>query len=191
MTHGFERLASAYVNQCTDADLAVALASAPDPVVGGAELRYTIDVSNAGPSVATSTQLTLSLPIDAHVIASTPAGVCAVSGTTLTCQLGNLAVSGTQQIVVTVTAPLTSTTIDATATGASTRRDPNRTNNSASVTDRILAPTSTPTVTATADSTITSTPSTPGDRNRARPVPARDRARRPQHARQRQRQRSR
>ncbi len=85
------------------ADLSLAQADSPDPVVTGAELTYTLDVANAGPSEATSVTLTDDLPAGVTFLSATSSqGSCSESSGIVTCDLGTLAASSsaTVQIVV-------------------------------------------------------------------------------------------
>ncbi len=113
-----------------DADLALAMTDAPDPVVPGALLTYTVDVTNAGPAIADNTILTGTF--DAHLsdleYSTDSRGTW--NAWTGTVNLGDLAVSGTAHILVrgrvdpTATAALVSS-----ATVASDMDDPDETNN--------------------------------------------------------------
>ena len=120
------------------ADLGVTLAAAPNPVTVGQTLTYTLNVSNAGPSVATGTVLSDSLPAGVSFVSVQPSqGSC--SGTaTLSCSLGTLAVGGNASVVIQVI-PNAAGSLTDTASVASNVTDPNTANNSASVTVNAVA----------------------------------------------------
>ncbi len=101
------------------ADLSITKSGAPNPVVSGDRLTYTLTVTNNGPQDATAVTLTDPLPDNVHFnsVASTQ-GTCLRSttkpkpkGGTVTCSLGNLAngASATITIAVTTTTPGTLT----------------------------------------------------------------------------------
>jgi uncharacterized repeat protein (TIGR01451 family) len=74
------------------ADLAVDKSDSPDPVTEGAELTYTIKITNSGPGAASGVVLTdkLSNHVDL-VSASSTKGGCSEKGNKVTCNLGTLA----------------------------------------------------------------------------------------------------
>ncbi len=114
------------------ADLSLTNSDAPDPVLSGNELTYTLAVNNAGPASAPSTSLSDTLPAgQTFVSATTTQGSCARSGNTVICALGTLAsgANATVTIKVNTGAP---DTITNDATVLSTATDPNTANNSAS-----------------------------------------------------------
>src|SRR5215207_9820569 len=75
------------------ADLGIAKSDSPDPVLVGAVLTYTIQVTNLGPQDATGVTVTDELPGHVTFIsASASAGSCEQKGKRVTCNLGNLGV---------------------------------------------------------------------------------------------------
>lgn len=110
----------------TNADLAVRLSDAPDPIAVGATLSYTLSVTNHGPDPATGASLTLALPASAG-FQSASAG-CALGGATVTCNIGALAAGAGVVRTVTVT-PNTVGTITADAAASAAETDPNPANN--------------------------------------------------------------
>lgn len=140
------------------ADLSLTKTDAPDPVVAGTNLTYTLNVTNAGPSTAPNAVVTDILPAQVSVVSATPSqGSC--SGTTvpgdplqpLTCNLGGLASGGGATVTVVVkvhsSVPEGAILIN-NATVSSDYSDPNTGNNN------VTAPT---TVQARADLAITKT----------------------------------
>lgn len=70
----------------TGANLALAKAGAPNPVVGGSNVTYTLTVSNAGPNAAGSLRLVDTLPPSVSFVSASGAGwTCSASGGTVTC----------------------------------------------------------------------------------------------------------
>jgi len=88
------------------ADLSVAKIAAPDPVVAGTNLTYTITVGNAGPSAASNVVVKDTIPAEVSVLTVTPsigsctAGIPGNPLQPLTCTIDSLAVSGSATITV-------------------------------------------------------------------------------------------
>src|SRR5262249_55555735 len=114
------------------ADLAVSMSHTPEPVLAGANLTYTVTVTNNGPSAATAVTLTDTLPHGSTLVSATPTrGTC--SGTwSLSCSIGNLAKGATTTTTIVVTAPTTAGSISSTASVAGNETDLVPGNNSAS-----------------------------------------------------------
>ncbi len=127
----------------TGADLAITKSGAPNPVVSGNRLTYTLTATNSGPRDATGVTVTDPLPATVHFNSvSSTQGSCSRSTTkpkdgTVTCSLGNLAngASASITIVVTTTTPGTLTN---TATVSGNQTDPNPLNNSATATTTVI-----------------------------------------------------
>ena len=121
------------------ADLSVSLSDAPDPVLAGGTVIYTVDVANAGPETAVAANATFSLPAGVTLVSTSgcgedPTGVP-------TCSLGDLPASGTAQFTVEVAVDAgTSGTITADVTVASDTADSNSADNSASESTTVNAP---------------------------------------------------
>jgi uncharacterized repeat protein (TIGR01451 family) len=128
------------------ADLTITKSGAPNPVVSGNRLTYTIAVTNNGPQDATGVTVTDALPGSLHFNSVSPSqGTCTRStatnpqpkGGTVTCSVGNLAngANASIAIVATTTTPgmLTNT---AQVTGNET--DPDSSNNSATATTTVV-----------------------------------------------------
>jgi uncharacterized repeat protein (TIGR01451 family) len=72
-------------------DLEITKTDAPDPVIAGENLTYTLTIINNGPSDATGIVVTDTLPPGVTFQSSTPgAPTCAHAGDTVTCNLGDL-----------------------------------------------------------------------------------------------------
>ncbi|HYV20457.1 MAG TPA: fibronectin type III domain-containing protein [Verrucomicrobiae bacterium] len=86
--------------------LGMTVTDSPDPVAAGANLTYTIGVSNTGNANATATVLTAAVPANATFVSATAGGTA--SAGTVTWSLGAVNVSGSTsvQLVVKVNSPL-------------------------------------------------------------------------------------
>ena len=83
-----------------NADLIATLTDAVDPVNAGDPITYTVQVSNAGPSVATSTYTTFSPPAGLTLVSTSG---CAEDPTAVpTCSLGTIAPGGSASYTVVV-----------------------------------------------------------------------------------------
>jgi uncharacterized repeat protein (TIGR01451 family) len=108
------------------ADLQITKAAASTSVIG-ANLLYTITVTNNGPSDATGVSVSDPLPAGATFVAALPTqGTCGESAGTVSCDLGGLANGATATIVVTV-APTGGDLVN-TASVTSDVADPNSAN---------------------------------------------------------------
>ena len=117
-----------------ETDLGITKTDSADPVSPGDPLTYTLTITNAGPSDATSVTVVDTLPSAVTFVSSNPpAPICDLDGATLTCALGELAAGGnaTVTIDVTVNGDATGVLVN-TATVSGGETDPNPANNSAS-----------------------------------------------------------
>ena len=135
-----------YVASPTQADVSITKTANPDPVDQGTNLQYTLQVTNNGPAAAQGVVVNDPLPAQVtYLSASTTQGTCTytVATTTVNCPLGTVSVGGLVLITINVNAnTFSSATLSTnTATVSATTGDPNLTNNSASVTSTIAAPT--------------------------------------------------
>jgi uncharacterized repeat protein (TIGR01451 family) len=85
------------------ADLEIIKTASPDPVLAGADLTYTLTVTNNGPRDATSVVVTDSLPGSVTWVSTTPSqgGCSAPSG--VTCELGDIANGDNATVTIVVT----------------------------------------------------------------------------------------
>jgi uncharacterized repeat protein (TIGR01451 family) len=131
----------------TSADLGVTKLDTPDPIAVGANLTYTIAVSNAGPSAAAASTLTDTLPAGTTFIslASAAGWSCTTpavgSGGTVSCSDASVAPgTATFTLVVKVDPALPAgTVLSNTAVAASTTTDPIPGNESATATTTVRA----------------------------------------------------
>lgn len=133
------------------ADLRITKTDLPDPVVAGADLTYTIGVTNAGPGAAQSVQLSDTLPANTTFVsfttptgwtASTPAvgatGTVSASRAMLAADAGPQSFTLVVRIATTAGASLSNT---ATVMASN---DPTPTNNSVTTTTQVTPPDTTP-----------------------------------------------
>ena len=140
--------ANAVVNG-QQSDLSLTKTDAPDPVAPGADLTYTITVTNNGPSSAQNVTVNDTLPTGTTFGSATPSQGSCAGTTTVSCALGSIAngASPTITLVVHVGPSVADgSVISNTASVSSTTADPTPANNSA---------TSTTTVTTSADLGVT------------------------------------
>jgi|GEM_PF-365260 uncharacterized repeat protein (TIGR01451 family) len=132
-TYGYGRVdIFAAINE---ANLAVALTDAPDPVAVGQNLVYTATVHNGGPRAATAVTLTVTLPASVTYVSAT--GWCSLAGVTLTCSLGSLPNGASANVQVTVV-PWSEGQITATASVTSSMPDYTLTNNTAQAVTTVI-----------------------------------------------------
>jgi uncharacterized repeat protein (TIGR01451 family) len=123
------------------ADLALTKSDSPDPVSAGAQLTYTVTVTNNGPDPATNVVVTEDLPSEVTFSSATPSsGTCDFKGKKGTCSLGTIA--STQSVTATIKVTVKSNTkasqISNTASVTSDVTDPNTANNSDTETTTVL-----------------------------------------------------
>jgi len=137
-------------NSCTvvaspsQADVAIVKTAAPEPVDQGANLTYTLQVTNNGPAVATGVNVSDPLPSQVTFTSvSTTQGTCSQAAGTVTCNLGTLGVGSVVIITINVNAAVFSSVSLATntATVSATTSDPNPANNTSTVTSTIQSST--------------------------------------------------
>jgi uncharacterized delta-60 repeat protein/uncharacterized repeat protein (TIGR01451 family) len=135
-----------YLGDAVGADLSITKSGAPNPVLSGNRLTYTLALTNDGPQDATGVTVTDALPGSLHFNSvSSRQGTCTRStatnpqpkGGTVTCSVGNLVhgANATITIVVTATTPGTVTN---TAKVSGNETDPDSSNNSATATTAVV-----------------------------------------------------
>jgi uncharacterized repeat protein (TIGR01451 family) len=131
-------------------DLKITKTANATSVKVGSPLTYTIVVENLGPDAATGVSISDPLPNRVkYVSASTTLGSCALQGQKLICPIGTLETGATAKVsTATVTLgvmPQKAGALSNTATVTGDQADPVTSNNQATVTTKVLAPTPTPT----------------------------------------------
>lgn len=117
-----------------EADLAMALTDAPDPVTAGTSVTYTATVTNGGLSDATDVGFSLPLAAGTSFVSVTPSagGACNAASPVVCTWAGITAPGGSHSAtVVALVAPATTGVISATATAGSVSADPNAANDTA------------------------------------------------------------
>lgn len=126
-----------------DPDLSVTMSDAPDPVVAGQNLTWTIGVANNGTVNATNVVLTDSLPADVAYVSSnsTQGTTAANSGGNVTATLGTLSPGSSATITIVGTpGPDAGGTITNTALATASEADENLLDNTASTTTTVHHP---------------------------------------------------
>ena len=132
--------ATGRVSFTASADVGIVKSAAPNPVVAGTSVTYTMTISNAGPSTATNVVVKDTIPAEVAVLSVTPSKGSCTAGIPgnplqpLTCTIDSLGVSASA--TVTVVAKVNSsvpngTVINNNATVSSAAYDANNANNSA------------------------------------------------------------
>lgn len=133
-------MATGAVHFFATADLAIAKTSAPNPVIAGTNVTYTVIVTNSGPSTAPNVVVKDTLPAQISDVTFAPSAGSCIGGIPgnpalpLTCNLGSLANGASASIAV--VAKVTANTPDGTilvnnAVVSSDVADPNNGNNNA------------------------------------------------------------
>jgi uncharacterized repeat protein (TIGR01451 family) len=125
----------------SQADVSLTKTGAPDPVLAGAPITYTLTVGNAGPDTATVLVVTDTLPVGTSFVSATGTDwTCAHAAGTVTCQRASLGSGLSSAITIVANAPATSGTLTNTATVAATQPDPDTANNTASDSTTVQEP---------------------------------------------------
>ena len=114
------------------ADLSVSIVDSPDPVAVGADVTYTVSVSNGGPSDAAGVMLVDTIPAGTVFVSATPTqGSCLQSLGVVTCSLGGVAAGAGADVDIVVTVGGIGSITDQAAVSSSTA-DPDASNDDAS-----------------------------------------------------------
>jgi uncharacterized repeat protein (TIGR01451 family) len=145
----------AFVAKISDfADLAIAKAANPNPVIAGQNLTYSITVTNYGPSGATGVSVSDPLPpATVFISAASSQGSCFLNDGTVDCSVGALAVNGTATVTLVVTTT-TAGTLSNVATVAANQSDPTPANNTATASTVVSPSNQNPSLTVSAGSVI-------------------------------------
>ena len=132
--------------------------TAPGAVCAGAPLAYTLNVSNAGPSDATSVSVTDTIPAGASLVSASGTGWSCSGTSTITCTRPALAVGAAPGIAIALLAPAAAGIATNAASVTSAASDPAAGNNTSSANTTVNA---TPTALVSGDATICAGASTP------------------------------
>jgi uncharacterized repeat protein (TIGR01451 family) len=123
----------------TVADLVLEFVGAPDPVIAGDLLTYTLTITNDGPSDATSVLVTTTLPAEVQLLEILPASALCTGATDIVCEFGSMSAGSTTTVTfATKVEPEIETTIVSTATVSSEQTDPATENGSVTESTVIL-----------------------------------------------------
>jgi uncharacterized repeat protein (TIGR01451 family) len=121
------------------ADLSAGQSGAPASICTGQPITYTLTVSNAGPSTATSISLTDTLPAGATFVSASGTGWSCSGTTTVTCTRPSLAPGAAPAVTLSIDAPASAgTAVNGVAVSAATN-DPSSANNSATASTPVNA----------------------------------------------------
>jgi len=123
----------------TGLDLALTGTDAPDPVIVGSNVTYTLTVTNRGFIDATGVTVTDTLPGSLSLISATPSQGSCGGTSTITCNLGGILNLGSATITI-VAATTTTGQATNTASVAANESDFNSSNNTASQTTTVKPP---------------------------------------------------
>jgi uncharacterized repeat protein (TIGR01451 family) len=123
----------------TASDMTISKSAGPDPVAIGTSLTYTLRVTNLGPNRATGVTVRDTLPDSVALPTATPSQGTCFGSPTVTCVLGDLTANSVATVTIVVTPIVSSVSITNTAT-VSSAFDLNSSNNTASVTSRVIDP---------------------------------------------------
>ncbi len=127
-------------------DLALTMSEAPDPVVAGANVTYTLVVTNKLDATVSGVKVVDTLPGNTTFVSATPSqGSCSQAGGVVTCLLGTLAETNAATVTIVATANLSGTIVNSAVVSAN-GPDTNTVDNTA---------TATTTVSPSADLTVT------------------------------------
>lgn len=121
------------------ADLSIGQTGAPAAICVGAPITYTLNVSNAGPSTATSVSVADTLPSGATLVSSGGSGWSCSGTATVTCTRPSLPPGAAPAITIVVDAPGSAGTATNAASVSSPTNDPAPGNNAASASTTVNA----------------------------------------------------
>ncbi|MGP4038682.1 DUF7948 domain-containing protein [Gracilibacillus sp. D59] len=111
-----------------ETDLSIVKTDAPDPVLVGENLTYTVTVTNNGPSPATGVTIEDLLPTEVTFVSASPNCTFNPATNTVTCDIGNMAPGESETITIVVT-PNQAGTIINIAMVSGNEEDPDPDNN--------------------------------------------------------------
>lgn len=128
-------------SRCIGADLSLTLSASPSTVGAGGALTYAMKVTNNGPIDSTGSSVVDTLPAGVTFVSASPG--CGLASGKVTCNLGALASGTSTTLSILVTAPNHAASLTDTAVVTGNEKDFVASNNNASVTVTVLAPTPT------------------------------------------------
>lgn len=128
-------------SRCIGADLALTLSASMSTVAAGGTLTYAMTVTNNGPIDSTGSTVVDTLPAGVTFVSASPG--CGLASGKVACNLGALAGGASTTLSIVATAPSYAGSLTDTAVVAGNENDFVASNNNASVTVTVLAPTPT------------------------------------------------
>jgi uncharacterized repeat protein (TIGR01451 family) len=119
------------------ADLSITMTDNPDPVEVGGELTYRLRVRNLGPSDATGVIVTDTLPANVNFVSASSG--CSLSGSTVTCKIGNMR-DGESAVRLIRVRPTAAGGFSNTATVRADETDPDPANNTVTTVTTVRKP---------------------------------------------------
>lgn len=110
-------------------DLAIVKTDSVDPVTGGSNFAYTLEVTNEGSAAATGVTVRDFLPASVTFVSASPG--CVEAGGIVTCDLGTVAAGATESVTLTVQSPNADVTLTNGATVAADQNDTDPSDNAA------------------------------------------------------------
>ena len=135
--------ASLIVAGPTSANLAITKTASPNPAIVFTNLTYRIVVTNMGPSPATNTMLTDTLPAGVTFVSASPTQGSCSGTTTVTCNFGSLAM-GSSAIASILVTPQSAVELSNTASASATESDPDLSDNSVTIVTQVTTQSSGP-----------------------------------------------
>ncbi len=122
-------------------DLSLAITADPEKAAPGGEMKYTIPVTNLGPSPATGVTLVDTLPAGATLLTATSTqGPCYVNADKISCEIGAMGLQQQETVTIVVQTPLDAAdTIINTAIVSVDEIDPDLDNNTVTVETSVVA----------------------------------------------------
>ena len=122
------------------ADLVITASASTNQVYVGANVTFTLYVTNKGPATATSVVITNVLPVGAVPGAVTLSqGTCTTNAGTIICNLNNLAAGAGAVVTIGVNPTLAGLALDAASVSSANEADLNLANNAASASVTVLS----------------------------------------------------
>lgn len=121
------------------ADVSLSAAAQPDPVTLGANVTYTLTITNAGPQAATDVTLTVTLPAGTTLVSTTASQGACDAMSPVGCPLGDIA-SGSSATVTIVAKPSQTGAATLMASVSAMEIDPAGANNTAMASVTVNAP---------------------------------------------------
>ncbi|MBL0226231.1 MAG: VCBS repeat-containing protein [Geobacteraceae bacterium] len=129
--NGFNVLLYKNLQFMPPSDLTISMSDAPDPVVAGSNITYSITITNNGPNPAKSVIVSDTLPPGASFVSAVASqGICNQTTGIITCTIGDMANASTVTASIVVSTSVDGGTISNTVSVASSSPDPDSGNNS-------------------------------------------------------------